>query len=68
MMRDLTRDEQQQILADLRWYGKTIAGGGPMLMDGYTRVAKRAETHWYEVTLPLLTKLNAVYLDDRYDT
>lgn len=60
-MAELTKEQQEQVLAELRWYGKTIAGGGPI--GGYGIVARRAERHWYEVTLPLLMKLNAVYPD-----
>jgi hypothetical protein len=60
-MAELTKEQQEQVLADLRWYGKTIAGGGPM--GGYDKVARRAERHWYEVTLPLLMELSAVYPD-----
>jgi hypothetical protein len=48
-----------KLLDELRWYGKTIAGGGPM--GGYAPAAKRAEEHWYVVTLPLLMELDAVY-------
>lgn len=47
------------LLADLRWWGNAIAGNGPM--GGYDKAAKDAEKHWYEVTLPMLYKLNAVY-------
>lgn len=47
------------LLADLRWWGNAIAGNGPV--GGYARAAKDAEKHWYEVTLPMLYKLNAVY-------
>lgn len=47
------------LLADLRWWGNAIAGNGPM--GGYSKAAKDAEKHWYEVTLPMLYKLNAVY-------
>lgn len=47
------------LLADLRWWGNAIAGNGPI--GGYAKAAKDAEKHWYEVTLPMLYKLNAVY-------
>lgn len=47
------------VLADLRWWGNAIAGNGPM--GGYAKAAKDAEKHWYEVTLPMLYRLNAVY-------
>lgn len=47
------------LLADLRWWGNAIAGNGPI--GGYQRAAQDAERHWYEVTLPMLYKLNAVY-------
>lgn len=52
-------DTTEVLLADLRWWGNAIAGNGPM--GGYQRAAKDAEKHWYEVTLPMLYKLNAVY-------
>lgn len=58
-MKELTIEQQEQILDDLRWYGKEIAGGGPMI--GWGIVARRANRHWYEVTLPLLMELDAVY-------
>lgn len=54
-----SNDDLNAILAELRWYGKTIAGGGPM--GGYAQAAQRAAEHWYVVTLPLLYKMNAVY-------
>jgi hypothetical protein len=47
------------LLADLRWWGNAIAGNGPM--SRYAKAAKDAEAHWYQVTLPMLYKLNAVY-------
>lgn len=37
----------ERLLDELRWYGKTIAGGGPT--GGYQLAAKRAEEHWYVV-------------------
>lgn len=60
-MKELTITQQKQILEDLRWYGNEIAGGGPMI--GWGIVARRANRHWYEVTLPLLMELDAVYSD-----
>lgn len=53
------QSEVEDALAELRWYGKTIAGGGPI--GGYSRAAKLAEDHWYNTTLPLLERMNAVY-------
>lgn len=58
-MKELTIEQQEKILDDLRWYGKEIAGGGPMI--GWSIVALRANKHWYAVTLPLLMELDAVY-------
>lgn len=51
--------EEERILAEIRWYGKTLAGGGPM--GGYAQAAKRAIDRWYIITLPLLQSLDAVY-------
>lgn len=56
----LTDEQQQQVLEDLRWYGREVAGGAPMTGD-YAGAAKRALAHWYGTTLPLLRQLNAVY-------
>ncbi len=53
------RDDMSEMLAQLRWYGHAIAGGGPI--GGYQRAAKHAEDFWYKRTLPFLEKLNAVY-------
>jgi hypothetical protein len=55
----LTAEQQERVLAELRWYGHEIAGGGPMI--GYALVARRAERRWYKSTLPLLEELGAVY-------
>jgi hypothetical protein len=52
-------DTIEVLLADLRWWGNAIAGNGPT--GGYQKAAKDAEKHWYEVTLPMLYRLNAVY-------
>jgi len=62
---ELTASEQEEILAELRWYGKTIAGGGPMI--GFEKVGRRAHTHWYETTLPLLMKLGRVYAGEQQE-
>lgn len=59
--KELKPTEQQFLFDELRWYGKTIAGGGPMV--GYGIVGRRAETHWYTVTLPALQTLGEVYSD-----
>lgn len=56
---------RNEILAELRWYGKCIAGGGPVV--GFEKVARRANAHWYGTTLPLLQRLNAVYANDSYN-
>lgn len=61
-VRPLTLEEQDEVLAELRWYGKTIAGGGPMV--GFDKAARRANTHWYETTLPLLMRFGHVYASD----
>jgi hypothetical protein len=61
MDKEVRTELENRLLEDLRWYGKTIAGGGPMI--GYAVVARRAERHWYDVTLPMLYELNAVYSD-----
>lgn len=58
-MAELSTEQQEQILAELRWYGHEIAGGGPMI--GWGIVARRANKRWYDVTLPLLMELNAVH-------
>lgn len=60
-MRELTLEQQQQILEDLRYYGNEVAGNAPI--GGYVSACKRAEKHWYAVTLPLLMELDAVYSD-----
>lgn len=36
-----------------------VAGNGPV--GGHAKAAKDAESHWYNVTLPMLYELNAVY-------
>lgn len=61
-MPELTTEQQEQVLAELRWYGHAIAGGGPM--TGYANAARRAEEHWYASTLPLLDDLGAVSAPD----
>ena len=43
-----------KLIADLKWYGHRIAGGGPI--SGFQWAAKDAEKHWYNVTLPLLER------------
>lgn len=60
-MRELTLEQQQRILEDLRYYGNEVAGNAPI--GGYVSACKRAEKHWYAVTLPLLIELDAVYSD-----
>lgn len=60
-MKELTIEQQQQILEDLRYYGNEVAGNAPI--GGYVSACKRAEKHWYAVTLPLLMELDAVYSD-----
>jgi capsule polysaccharide export protein KpsE/RkpR len=40
--------ERDALQKELRWYGHTIAGGGPV--SGYSVVAKEAEKRWYAVT------------------
>lgn len=59
--KELTPAQQQFLLDELRWYGHTIAGGGPMV--GFGLVGRRADKHWYEVTLPGLQTLSEVYPD-----
>ena len=39
---------------ELRWYGHTIAGGGPI--SGYKKAGQEAEIRWYAVTLPFIEK------------
>jgi len=51
----------ERLLQELRWYGKTIAGGVPMI--GSARPAREACDRWYLITLPLLSRLNAIYGD-----
>ena len=46
--------EVEVLRGELRWYGHTIAGGGPVV--GYAKCAREAENRWYEYTLPLLAK------------
>lgn len=65
-MKELTPEQQRRVLEDLRYYGNEVAGNAPV--GGYVSACKRAEKHWYAVTLPLLMELNAVYDDDRYNT
>lgn len=60
-MKELTLEQQQRILEDLRYYGNEVAGNAPI--GGYVSACKRAEKHWYAVTLPLLMELDAVYSD-----
>lgn len=55
----MNKEITDKLLDEIRWYGKTIAGGGPM--TGFDRAGRLANEHWYVVTLPLLYELDAVY-------
>lgn len=63
MPKELTPDEQREVLNELRWYGNTIAGGGPIVGYSHPNVGPKACGHWYDVTLPLLQRLGQVYED-----